>query len=264
MLIRACLILPLWSRLLPKRFPPHKTPVRGPVGHSTLILLGSGGHTGEMSRLIPGLLQPTDSMVSSVGWYDETPPGLPLHPRHYLVSTGDVNSTKAISSLESSILENYPELCPNKSTPRPERFGGLDPVDYSVHYIPRARDFGQSYFTSIFSTLKSGLTAFRLVWSLKPQLILTNGPGTAVPIVLAAYFARLLGRFSTHYSPALAPRVTFVESIARVSSVSLTGLLLWPFVDDYIVQWPPSKSSLPWPFKRIWQASVTYFGARMN
>lgn len=34
------------------------------------------------------------------------------------------------------------------------------------------------------------------------------------------------------------PKLIYVESFARVSSLSLSGKLLRPIVDDLIVQWP--------------------------
>lgn len=39
--------------------------------------------------------------------------------------------------------------------------------------------------------------------------------------------------------------VVYVESFARVRSLSLTGKLLYPFVDRFIVQWPYLEAKYP-------------------
>ncbi len=57
--------------------------------------------------------------------------------------------------------------------------------------------------------------------------IVTTGAGVAVPFALAG---RLLG-----------VNVVYVESMARISSPSLTGRLVYPLADTFIVQWPSLK-----------------------
>jgi beta-1,4-N-acetylglucosaminyltransferase len=56
------------------------------------------------------------------------------------------------------------------------------------------------------------------------EAIVTTGAGVAVPFALAG---RLLG-----------VNVVYVESMARITSPSLTGRLVYPFADTFIVQWP--------------------------
>lgn len=63
-----------------------------------------------------------------------------------------------------------------------------------------------------------------------PDLLVVNGPGTCVPLCWSAFALRLLGLRS--------PRVVFIESFARVSRLSLSGYLLYPIVDRFVVQWP--------------------------
>lgn len=67
---------------------------------------------------------------------------------------------------------------------------------------------------------------FQLVWQASPKLLLVNGPGTCVPVVIAT---RLL-----------APRtkIIYIESICRVKTLSLSAKILWYFLDVIIVQWP--------------------------
>ena len=90
---------------------------------------------------------------------------------------------------------------------------------------------GQSYASSVWTTLVALCAAVRIVLAARPQLLLCNGPGTCLPLVLAAVLARtLLGR------PC---RVVYVESVARVHSLSLTGVLLYrlQLADAFFVQW---------------------------
>ena len=56
----------------------------------------------------------------------------------------------------------------------------------NVTTIPRSRNVGQSYFTSVFTTLYAFLHAMLVVFWFMPELVLVNGPGTCLPIVIAA------------------------------------------------------------------------------
>lgn len=67
--------------------------------------------------------------------------------------------------------------------------------------------------------------------------VLCNGPGTCVPICAAAVLLGVLG----------VKRVTvvYVESLCRVEHLSLTGRILRPFADYFLVQWPALKRKYP-------------------
>lgn len=64
----------------------------------------------------------------------------------------------------------------------------------------------------------------------RPQLIMCNGPGTCLPICLAAFCFRLVFFMDV--------RIVFCESFCRVKTLSLTGRLLYPIADRFVVQWP--------------------------
>lgn len=66
--------------------------------------------------------------------------------------------------------------------------------------------------------------ALRMVHCRRVQAIVTTGAGVAVPFAIAG---RLLG-----------VNVIYIESMARITSPSLTGRLIYPFADTFIVQWP--------------------------
>jgi beta-1,4-N-acetylglucosaminyltransferase len=65
----------------------------------------------------------------------------------------------------------------------------------------------------------------------KPKFILSTGSGMAIATCI---IGKILGS-----------KIIFVESGARVSAPSLTGLLLYHFSDLFIVQWPGLLKQFP-------------------
>ncbi|KAI9449794.1 glycosyltransferase family 1 protein [Lactarius psammicola] len=175
------------------------------------VFLGSGGHSSEALTL-----------VSTLDFSRYT-------PRTYLVSEGDsLSATKAIA-LERLKAATEPSLA---STPL---IG-----EYRILTIPRARRVHQNLLTLPVTALRSLLVSFYYV-TLAPRLLgdsfrvdvdvlLLNGPGTCFVLCVAAYINQFLGLPS--------PRLVYVETFARVRTLSLTGKLLRPIVDRFIVQWP--------------------------
>ena len=106
-----------------------------------------------------------------------------------------------------------------------------------IHIIPRARHVGQSYVSSLWTTLVALLYSFTLVWRLQPDLILCNGPGTCVPLVASALVLRICGFRKI--------QVVFSESYCRVSTLSLTGRILYLWVDVFMVHWPALQVQYP-------------------
>ena len=162
---------------------------------STLVVLGSGGHTTEMIRLLTFL---------DVRKYS---------PLTYVVATTDTTSLQRIEASNSA------------------RRGD------AVFRIPRSREVGQSYFTSILTTLRSFLSCIYVALRVRPDFVLCNGPGTCVPIVVMVFVLRILGL--------AAGNIVFVESFCRVKHLSLTGRLLYPIVDKFIVHWPELREQYP-------------------
>ncbi|KAL7478370.1 hypothetical protein ACHAW6_004137 [Cyclotella cf. meneghiniana] len=103
-----------------------------------------------------------------------------------------------------------------------------------VHRLPRPREVHQSYISSILPTLYSIYHAMHLLIEEKPDLILANGPGMCVPLMYIAFLYRLLGL------PWVLAMI-FVESLCRVRTLSLSGKLVYPIVDQFVVHWPSLK-----------------------
>eukprot|EP01031_Cornospumella_fuschlensis_P028799 gene28800-34766_t len=98
------------------------------------------------------------------------------------------------------------------------------------HRVVRSREVKQSYITSVFTTLLSIPHSLYLIAQIQPQVIICNGPGTCVPLCYMAFLLSFLGVMQ--HCPIL-----YVESFCRVQHLSLTGKLLYPIADRFIVQW---------------------------
>jgi beta-1,4-N-acetylglucosaminyltransferase len=102
---------------------------------------------------------------------------------------------------------------------------------HQVCIIPRSREVGQSFLSSIPSTLKALWFALRAFIGFRADLLLVNGPGTCLPVAVAARLSNIVG--------ISACKIVYLESIARVARMSLTGkLLAWlRLAHAVLVQW---------------------------
>ncbi|KAG4305140.1 hypothetical protein PORY_001310 [Pneumocystis oryctolagi] len=169
------------------------------------IVIGSGGHTAEMIRL----LKPIDF--------------LKYNKRTYIISTGDFLSEEKVKKMETE-----------------KSFITKDTGKYYIEVIPRARHVGQSWYTTPFSSILSLASCLKILLQNKsgrPDALLCNGPGSCVIVCLATIITEVFG-FKR-------PDIIFVESFARVKSLSLSGKLLLPFADRFIVQWPDLVKKYP-------------------
>ncbi|CAI5998793.1 unnamed protein product [Closterium sp. NIES-65] len=166
----------------------------------------SWGHTAEMLCLVGAL---------DHGRYS---------PRCYIAAATDAISLPKARQLEQALAQEAP--APALPVPPP-----------SYLSVYRSREVGQSYLTSVLTTIAATLHAMLLVARVRPQLLLCNGPGTCLPICIAVFTLHVLGVQSSS--------IVFVESVARVDHLSLTGRLLHRLgiVDRFFVQWPHLTTS---------------------
>ena len=101
-----------------------------------------------------------------------------------------------------------------------------------VVIVPRSREVGQSWLTTVFTTIYASAASFNVLLTHKPRLVLCNGPGTCVPICAIAWLNSRVLRVSS------AVKIVFVESVCRVTTMSLSGRILMWFADAVFVQWP--------------------------
>ena len=158
---------------------------------ATLMVLGSGGHTTEMLEFV-GRMEPAR-----------------YAPRIYAVAATDTHSAGAVRAAEDARGRK----------------------DFAVARIPRSREVGQSWTSTVVSTARACLYCLVLVGRTRPGLVLVNGPGTCLPVLWSHFFWRVVGVLP------LRSRAVFVETVARVKKPSLTGRLARPLVDLYFVQW---------------------------
>lgn len=158
----------------------------------------AGGHTTEILRLVESLSQS-------------------YCPRHYVIADTDKMSEDKIRAFESL----------------------KDPTEskFTFHRIPRSREVLQSWNSSVTSTLNSLLYSIPLVFKLRPDMVLCNGPGTCVPLCLAGLLLGIVGLKKV--------LIVYVESICRVRTLSLSGKILYHFSDYFFVQWSTLKDKYP-------------------
>ncbi|XP_024910428.1 UDP-N-acetylglucosamine transferase subunit ALG14 isoform X2 [Cynoglossus semilaevis] len=160
----------------------------------------SGGHTTEILRLVESLS----------GTYS---------PRHYVIADTDKMSEEKILTFEKS------RACSGPNS------------QFTICRIPRSREVHQSWSSSVASTLKAMQYSLPLMFRVRPDLVLCNGPGTCVPVCAAGLLLGLLGIKKV--------LLVYVESICRVQTLSLTGKILYPLSDFFFVQWSSLKDRYP-------------------
>ncbi|EEF41187.1 UDP-N-acetylglucosamine transferase subunit ALG14, putative [Ricinus communis] len=144
-------------------------------------------------------------------------------PRFYIAAATDNMSLQKARVLEDTFVD----------TP-----GGKE-ISAKFMQIYRSREVGQSYITSIGTTLLAIAHALWLMIKIRPQVVLCNGPGTCIPLCVIAFLFKVVGiKWST---------IFYVESIARVQRLSLSGLLLYKLciADQFFVQWPQLQRKYP-------------------
>lgn len=169
---------------------------------NTLVVLGSGGHTAEMLRLIAD--------------FD-------LHRFHCIFVVGDSDNISEAKACD--LLKAHKSLQGHLVT---------DLVQFVS--IARCREVGQPLSRVPLRALQAFLSSLNLVFNTKPRLILMNGPGTCIPVVIAALVYEFI--------MAAPLRVIYTESFCRVSSLSLSGSFLYPLADRFLVQWRPLAEKL--------------------
>lgn len=196
---------------------PRKKPAK------LMIVLGSGGHTFEMLKLVENISTTSYS------------------PRVYVTATTDPMSADKAKQLEMWRVASSSQVLllrflssKRDSTDGPEE---EEPSDYVVERIPRSRELHQSWLTTVPTTLYALLASAPILLRHSPDVIICNGPGTCVPIVLMSFVLAVLGTKRT--------TVVFVESFCRVQTLSLSGRILYHLVDHFVVQWPQLTTKYP-------------------
>ncbi|XP_036935465.1 UDP-N-acetylglucosamine transferase subunit ALG14 homolog isoform X1 [Acanthopagrus latus] len=193
-----CLLFLIRLYIVLKSGPNYKPGTKGSV--AVLIVAGSGGHTSEILRVMECL-------------------SAAYTPRHYVIADTDRMSEEKICTLENL-----------------NRHSDRDP-QFTICRIPRSREVHQSWSSSVISTLNALRFSLPLVFRLRPDMVLCNGPGTCVPLCAAGLLLGILGMKKV--------LIVYVESICRVQTLSLTGKILYPISDYFFVQWASLRDKYP-------------------
>ncbi len=78
---------------------------------------------------------------------------------------------------------------------------------------------------------RNTVLARRVLREWRPEVVLSTGAAIAVPFLLQAH--------------RVGARSIFLETIDRLRGPSLSGRLVYPFVDQYLAQWPDLADALP-------------------
>jgi len=79
--------------------------------------------------------------------------------------------------------------------------------------------------------IKNTVLAWKVLRKEKPQLIISSGAAVAVPFF---YLGKLFGA-----------KTVYVEVFDRINSATMTGKLVYPATDCFIVQWEEMKKVYP-------------------
>lgn len=84
---------------------------------------------------------------------------------------------------------------------------------------------------NIKNLIKNTVVAIKVLIKEKPDLIISSGAAVAVPFF---YIGKLMG-----------VKLIYIEVFDRIDKPTLTGKLVYPIVDKFIVQWEEQKSVYP-------------------
>lgn len=98
--------------------------------------------------------------------------------------------------------------------------------DYSVYYVRKqynTKTMAAVYLREFILIFKLLISIFQILVNEKPDLIVSTGGGCTIPLFFLGKLFRI--------------KMVFIESLARVNKPSLTGRIVYPFSDVFLVQW---------------------------
>ncbi len=116
---------------------------------------------------------------------------------------------------------------------REERFWVTFPKEDAVSLLEEERMYSCYYPTnrSLKALIKNTFLAWRILRKERPDLIVSTGAAVAVPFF---YLGKIFGA-----------RTIYIEVFDRVDNPTVTGRLVYPITDLFIVQWDELKKFYP-------------------
>ncbi len=84
---------------------------------------------------------------------------------------------------------------------------------------------------NLWNLFRNFFVALRVLFRERPDIIVSTGAGVAIPFFL-------LGKL-------LRKKLVFIEAYERIENPSLTGRLVYPFTDVFILHWEEQKKHFP-------------------
>jgi beta-1,4-N-acetylglucosaminyltransferase len=84
---------------------------------------------------------------------------------------------------------------------------------------------------NLFNLFRNFFVALKVLFKEKPDVIISSGAGVAIPFF---YLGKLLRK-----------KLVFIEAYERIENPSLTGRLVYPLTDVFILHWEEQKKSFP-------------------
>lgn len=245
-------------------FRPHPLR-RRPIATRILIVLGSGGHTHEMFYILRNLdtrkYTHRTYVVSSGDAFSaqraaEFEASLEAQEKKRQEASSPSADDVAASHLTRK--RNGAAATTTKAGAASHRPACVGADHYNIAVVPRARKIHQPLLTTPLSALwclvrcfvpllaappllphQPPQTPYDAAAQDLPDMIITNGPATAVIVVLASLVLRFFDVRGANSRGKC--RTIYVESFARVKTLSLSGKLLLRVVDRFLVQWKELK-----------------------
>jgi UDP-N-acetylglucosamine:LPS N-acetylglucosamine transferase len=83
----------------------------------------------------------------------------------------------------------------------------------------------------VINLIRNTFVAFKVLLKEKPDLLISSGAAVAVPFF---YVAKLMGK-----------KLIYIEVFDRIDKPTMTGKMVYPIVDKFIVQWEEMKQVYP-------------------
>jgi beta-1,4-N-acetylglucosaminyltransferase len=94
---------------------------------------------------------------------------------------------------------------------------------------PRYKEF--HLIKDVLNTLRCFWESFLVLRRFHPNIVLSSGPAVAIPVSVLSRLSRI--------------KVIFIETGSRVSSLSLTGKIMYRLAHLFFVQWPGLEKRYP-------------------